>query len=90
MALLRSSNTRIMYLTIVIVLVLAISSSTIPSCQAGNIIEGHDSPTLSSVTCYTYRQCDEAGCARHCVHKGKKKDGCRNKGADPEQCCCQD
>ncbi|KAF8650796.1 hypothetical protein HU200_063700 [Digitaria exilis] len=92
MAILKSDKARIMHLAIALLLVLAITSSTFPSCQAGNIIKGPDSPpTTLSVTCYTYRQCDVVGCCNHCAHKGKKKEGCECRtGTDPEQCCCQD
>ncbi|RCV38512.1 hypothetical protein SETIT_8G148700v2 [Setaria italica] len=90
MALLRSSKIRIMSLTTAVVLVLVITSSTFPSCQAGEIIKGHGSPSLLSVTCYTYRFCDAKGCESHCEHKGKKKGSCRTDGVDPQQCCCED
>ncbi|KAG2562609.1 hypothetical protein PVAP13_8KG191800 [Panicum virgatum] len=93
MVLLKSITIRMMYLTTAVFLVFVITSSTFPSCQAGNIIKGHHSPPpLSTVTCYTYRQCDITGCGNHCVHKGKKREGCecRTEGVDPSQCCCKD
>ncbi|CAL4987585.1 unnamed protein product [Urochloa decumbens] len=90
MALLKRGNTRIIYLTTVVVLVLAIVSSTLPPCQASNIIRGHGSPMLSSFTCYPYKPCDDAGCAKLCEQKGKKKDGFKNRSMDPNWCCCED
>jgi len=134
MALLKSNKIRIMYLITAVFLVFVITSSTFPSCQAGNskppyvytyipylflhvyinslttnyqwcyiiillysiscvVIKGyHSPPPLSTVTYYTYRQCDLKGCGNHCVHKGKQREGCecRTEGVDPSQCCCKD
>ncbi|KAF8694484.1 hypothetical protein HU200_038229 [Digitaria exilis] len=82
-----------MYMTTALFFVLAITSSTFLSCQAGNIITGHDSPPITtlSITCYTFPQCNINGCRRHCLQKGKKREFCEcRKGTDPEQCCCHD
>lgn len=62
------------------------------SCVLG--IKGNGSPSLLSMTCYTFRDCTREKCGKHCVHKGKKEKDCECRPGPnehhPAQCCCQD
>ncbi|KAL6844805.1 hypothetical protein ACP4OV_025464 [Aristida adscensionis] len=93
MALVKISTTKILYLAAALFLVLAIMSSTLPSCRAGGCVGCHRSPPPPvDDTCFRLFRCTPEMCSNECRQRRLQAEGayCVNRNAAKECCCRHD